>query len=284
MTDLTIRNGDLSLTASVYGPEGAPDVLFLHGIAGARDTWEEAARRYEDRYHVWTLDFRGHGHSDRAASYLVEDYASDAAAMLDFIRRPTIIVSHSLGAVAAASLAQAPHDYLKALFLEDPPYYFGEAGAFEKSGNAKPFAAVQKSLTQMHAAGAGLGEYLRVAGAAPAPQGGTQADHVSARHLLSAASALMRQDPACWGPAQSTAVFESFDGDRPLKVPAKVLCADPSLGAGMLDGHEKRFLAANPGAEAVVLDGAPHRIHATTKFQPRFFELLDGFLAGQGKG
>lgn len=281
MTDINIKNGDLTLAASLYGPEGAPDLLFLHGIAGSRDTWEEAARRYEDRFHVLTLDFRGHGDSDRALSYLVEDYASDAAAMLDFIRRPTIIVSHSLGAVAGALLAQGPHEHLKALFMEDPPYYFGEAAEFEKSGNAKPFAAVQKTLTEMRDAGAGLGDYLRFAGAAPAPQGGTQADHVSPRHLLSAASALMRQDPACWGPAQSTAVFESFDGDKPLKVPAKVLCAEPALGAGMLGGHAKRFLAANPGAEAVFLDGAPHRIHATRAFEPRFFEELDGFLETQ---
>jgi pimeloyl-ACP methyl ester carboxylesterase len=214
----------------------------------------------------------------------VEDYASDAAAMLDFIRRPTIVAGHSLGAVAAAYLGHEPHRFLKALFLEDPPYFFGEAAEFEKSGNAKPFAAVQKTLIEMRDAGAGLGAYLRLAGSAPAAQGGTQADHVSARHLLSAASALMRQDPACWGPAQSTAVFEGFDGDRPLSVPAQVLCADPALGAGMLDGHAKRFLAANPEAEAVFLDGAPHRIHATTRFQPQFFELLDGFLAEQSEG
>ncbi|MFC2953997.1 alpha/beta fold hydrolase [Marinicaulis aureus] len=284
MTDLTIKNGDLNLAASVYGPEGAPAVLCLHGIAGARDTWQETVRRYEDRFQVWTLDFRGHGHSDRAESYLVEDYAADAAAALDFIRRPTIIVSHSLGAVTGAFLAQQPHPFLKALFMEDPPYYFGEAAEFAKSGNDKRFDAVQKMLIAMREKGAGLGEYLSAAGDAPAPQGGVQADHSSARHILSAASGLMRQDPACWTPAKSTAVFESFKGDEPLKVPAMLVRADPELGPGFTPEHESRFLAANPDATVEMIEGAPHRIHATIRHQPRYYELLDAFLAQNREG
>ena len=151
MTDLTVKNGSLNLAASVYGPEGAPALLCLHGIAGSRDTWEETVRRYEDRFQAWTLDFRGHGHSDRASSYLIDDYASDAAAALDFIRRPTIIVSHSLGAVAGAVLAQKPHPFLKALFMEDPPYFFGEAEEFAKSGNDKRFARIQVLQTVVEA-------------------------------------------------------------------------------------------------------------------------------------
>ncbi|WP_375203692.1 alpha/beta hydrolase [Hyphococcus sp.] len=278
VTDLTIKNGDLDLAASVYGPEGAPAVLCLHGIAGSRDTWEETVRRYEDRFQVCTLDFRGHGHSDRANSYLVEDYATDAAAALDFIRRPTIIVSHSLGAVTGAFLAQQPNAYVKALFMEDPPYFFGEAAAFAKSGNDKRFNAVQQMLVAMREKGAGLGEYIEAAGGAPAPQGGIQADHVSSRHLLSAASALMRQDPDCWTPAKSTAVFESFKGDGPLKVPAMLVRADPKLGAGFAPEHEARFAAANPAAKVEMIKDAPHRIHATTSCQPKFFELLDAFL------
>jgi len=278
MTDITIRNGDLNLAASVYGPEGAPDVLFLHGIAGARDTWEEAFRRFEGRFHVWALDFRGHGHSDRAASYRVEDYASDAAAALDFIRRPTIIVSHSLGSVVGAFLAQELHRFLKAVFMEDPPYYFGEAKEYAKSGNDKRFAAIQKRLVELRAAGAGLGDYLRLVGEAPAPQGGVQADHVSPRHILSAASGMMRQDPDCWTPATSTAVFEKFDGDRPLKVPALILQADRNLGPGFLEGHEKRFLKAPPEAEVIYIEGAPHRIHATRAFERRCLDEVETFL------
>ncbi|WP_428409961.1 alpha/beta fold hydrolase [Hyphococcus sp.] len=283
MTDLTIKNGSLDLAASVYGAEGASPVLCLHGIAGSRDTWEETVRRYEDRYQVWTLDFRGHGDSDRAGSYLIEDYAADAAAALDFIRRPTIIVSHSLGAVTGAYLAQGPHPFLKALFMEDPPYYFGEAAEFAKSGNDKRFDAVQKMLIAIKARGAGLGDYIDAAANAPAPQGGVQADHMNPRHILSAASGLMRQDPECWTPAKTTVVFESFDGGTLLKVPSMVLQADPALGPGFMPEHAKRFLETNPDAKVELVEGAPHRIHATAKSEVRFFELLDAFMTSREK-
>ncbi len=187
--------------------------------------------------------------------------------------------------MTGAYLAQQPHPFLKGLFMEDPPYYFGEAAEFAKSGNAPRFDAVQKMLKAMKARGAGLGEYLDAAANAPAPQGGgVQADHVSQRHILSAASALMRQDPECWTPAKSTAVFEGFDGDRPLKVPSMALQADPALGPGFMPEHAARFLKTNPDAKVELIDGAPHRIHATAKSEPRFFELLDAFLAGQSKG
>ena len=85
MTDVTIYNGTLRLAASVHGPTVAPDVLCLHGISGSRDTWEETVCRLENRYRVWTLDYRGHGHSDRADT--------------------------------AASLAQDPHPQVIAVFL-----------------------------------------------------------------------------------------------------------------------------------------------------------------------
>ncbi|WP_165793691.1 alpha/beta fold hydrolase [Hyphococcus luteus] len=278
MTDITVKNDGLDLTASVYGPEGAPDILFLHGIAGSRDTWEEAARRYEDRFHVWTLDFRGHGHSDRAGSYFVEDYASDAAAMLDFIRRPTIVAGHSLGAVAAAYLGHEPHRFLKALFLEDPPYFMDDRDDFENSGPAKAFAAIHAFLEEAKLTGAAFDRYLEWTRTMPTALGGPRSDHTSPRHLLSAASGYMRQDPACWEAARSTAQFESFDPSKPLKVPTFLLRADPALGAAILAGHEKRFVAANPGARIVLVEGASHRIHATRASEPRFFEELDGFL------
>ena len=90
MTDLTIWNNDVKLAASVHGSSASEPVLFLHGITNSRDTWLEAADALRDRYWVWTLDFRGHGHSDRAPSYELHDYVSDVQAVLSAIGRPAI--------------------------------------------------------------------------------------------------------------------------------------------------------------------------------------------------
>src|SRR5271165_6772788 len=117
MTDLTLRNGSLRLAASVYGHSDAPPILFLHALARSRDTWEEAARRFTPRYQVWTLDFRGHGHSGWADTYELEGYRSDAETALAAIGRPTLVVGHSLGGVVAGLLAQTGRPSVRAVFL-----------------------------------------------------------------------------------------------------------------------------------------------------------------------
>ena len=73
MTDITIANGSTKLATSIYGSPNAPPILFLHGRSLSRDTWEEIAQRLSNRFRVWTVDFRGHGHSDRASSYELPD-------------------------------------------------------------------------------------------------------------------------------------------------------------------------------------------------------------------
>ena len=109
MTDITLDNRGTKLAASVYGAADAEPLLFLHGLSLCRDTWEEIALRLMSRHQVWTLDFRGHGHSDRASSYELADYISGAEKILGAIGRPTIIVGHSLGGCVAGVLAQGGH-------------------------------------------------------------------------------------------------------------------------------------------------------------------------------
>jgi pimeloyl-ACP methyl ester carboxylesterase len=281
MTDLTIKNGSLNLAASVYGREGAPDIMFLHGISGARDTWEEAVARLEGRFRCWTLDFRGHGDSDHADSYLIADYASDAAALLAVIARPAIVAGHSLGAVTAACLAQDPHPFVKAVFLEDPPYYMNEPKEWAKGLYSVAFRAAWDKQIEMERAGATLDDYLDFVASVPAVQGGIMKDHVGPRHLLSFASALQRHDPSSWAPALSLAVFAAFDTARPLRVPAMLIQADRDLAPAVMEGHDNRFLATNPSAKVIYYEGATHRIHATRATQQRFLDDLDAFATAQ---
>ena len=277
MTDVTIHNRTLRLAASVYGDRGAPDVLCLHGLSGSRDTWEETVDRLKDRYRVWTLDFRGHGHSDRAERYLIADYISDAAAALEAIGRPTVVIGHSLGGVTAAALAQEPHPLVSAVFLEDPPMYLGEPSEWEKGIYATVFPVIRDKELELQALGAGLGAYVEFAANMPAVQGGVAADHMSERHLESVGSAMQRHDPATWAPVLDLTVFETLDTSRPLRVPTKVLQADNALGPALMAGHEERFTATTPTAEVVFYEGATHRIHATRATEARFLSDVDAF-------
>jgi pimeloyl-ACP methyl ester carboxylesterase len=279
MTDVTIDNDALRLAASVYGPAGAPDILCLHGLSGSRDTWEETVRRLDNRYRVWTLDFRGHGHSDRAESYRIADYVADAAAALSAIGRPTIVIGHSLGGVTAASLAQGPHPRVLAVFLEDPPMYLGEPSEWEKGIYATVFPIVRDKEIELRSAGADLAAYVAFAAQTPAVQGGVAADHIAQRHLESIGSALQRHDPATWAPILDLTAFATFGASLPMRAPAMVIQADPALGPALMEGHEQRLLAATPSAEVIRYAGATHRVHATRATEPRFLDDVEAFVA-----
>lgn len=281
MTDITITNGSVKLAVSVHGPNGAPNVLCLHGISNSRDTWYETVDRLRDRFRVWTLDFRGHGHSDHALRYLVEDYTSDAQAVLDQIGQPTIVVGHSLGGIVAVRLAQYTNENVRAVFLEDPPLYLNEKSEWDKTVLSKAFPILREQQVRMQTAGAGFSDFVEFAANCLAIQGGVIGDHQTQRHLDSNGSALQRNDPNCWEPALNMTMLGAMDTSLVLKVPAMLLQADHSLGPALLAGHELRFKKNNPKARVVTYAGAPHRIHATRVTAARFLDDLDSFVTSQ---
>jgi pimeloyl-ACP methyl ester carboxylesterase len=279
MTDITIDNHGTRLAASTCGSADAEPILFLHGISLCRDTWEEIAQQLASRHNVWTLDFRGHGHSDRASSYELADYVSDAGAALAAIGRPAIVVGHSLGGCVAGVLAQAPHPNLRAIFLEDPPWYLGEPGEYERSVFAKVFAIVSAKQASLQKERAPLAAFLEFVSNAPSAMGGTASDHAGARHLLSHASALQRQDNRCWENAIGGGLLAAISAATAFQVPAKIIQADARMGAALLDGHELRLAKTNPHAEITLYRDCGHSPHRTRAFEARFMGDLKAFIS-----
>ena len=280
LTDITLDNTGVGLAVSVDGPTDGEPILFLHGLSLSRDTWEEAAERFKERYQVWTLDFRGHGHSDRAPSYMLADYVSDAETVLAAIARPAVIVGHSLGGCVAGVLAQRGHANVRGVFLEDPPWYLGEPGEWEKSGFPKLFSIVSARQATWQRERAPLQAYLAFLANSPTPMGGVGSDHFGPRHLLSHASALQRQDGRCWGDGNvATSVLAAISTDREFLCPVKVIQADPGCGAALLDGHETRLARANARAEIVRYDGCGHTPHRAKAFEQRFMTDLEAFIS-----
>ncbi|MDQ0744774.1 pimeloyl-ACP methyl ester carboxylesterase [Clavibacter sp. B3I6] len=76
---------------------GARHVGLVHGLGGDGATWAPLVDRLvaTGRFTVTTVDLRGHGRSDRAAGYGIEDMADDVAASLP--RGLDAVVGHSLG-------------------------------------------------------------------------------------------------------------------------------------------------------------------------------------------
>lgn len=119
------------------GSSDCPPVAFLHGLSSSRDTWKEVAATLSAEYQVWTLDFRGHGHSDRTASYDLAGYLADARALIKTIGRPTVIAGHSHGDCIAGILA-----HVRGTLVEDPPWYFGKPSEWGKATISKLFSIV----------------------------------------------------------------------------------------------------------------------------------------------
>lgn len=282
MTDLTIINGSTKLAASVYGRLDAEPILFLHGVSSSRDTWEEIAQRLSSGYGVWTLDFRGHGHSDRASSYDLADYVSDAETALAAIGQSAIVVGHSLGGCVAGVLAQTRHPRVRAIFLEDPPWYLGETAEWERSPFPKLFSIVTARQATWQQEGAPLATYLTFVSNSPSPMGGIGSDHIGLRHLLSHASALQRQDGRSWGNetgAPSGRGLAAIATEREFRCPAEIIQADPRCGAALLDGHEARLAKTNPHAKIIQYRDCGHSPHRTLAFEHRFIGDLEAFVS-----
>jgi pimeloyl-ACP methyl ester carboxylesterase len=283
MTDLTINATGVRLTASVFGSFGLPPVLFLHGISNSRDTWEEMVATLSATHQIWTLDFRGHGHSDRATVYNLAGYIADADAALDVIGRRTAVVGHSLGACVAGMLAQQPHPLVAGVFLEDPPWFLGEPGQWERSAFFKLFPMISTTQSALQATNAPLSAYLEFLSNAPSPLGGIAKDHFSPRHLLSHASAVQRQDNKCWGdkPGEvaGAKTLSAIDTSKSFQCPATVVRGDPHLGGALLEGHDARLASTNPQTRILHYEGCGHHPHRMTTFVTRFADDIKAFLA-----
>lgn len=282
MTDLTISNSGIRLAMSVFGRFELPPVLFLHGMANSRDTWNEMVSALSGTYQLWTLDFRGHGHSDHAAPYDFSSYVSDAIAALDAIGRRAAIVGHSLGGCVAGVLAQRPHPLIAGVFLEDPPWFLGEPGQWEKAIISKLYTAISTKQHSLQTTNAPLSAYLDFVSSSPSPLGGIASDHFSPRHLLSQASALQRQDNKCWRHVSGvrSSPLSVIETGKSFQCPVSIVRGDPHLGGVLLDGHEVRLASTNPHSQIIHYKGCGHQPHCIQAFEERFATDVREFLAG----
>lgn len=98
------------LAVRAAGPEGAPVLLFTHGIVLDMTTWHYQWRSFSDRYRCVLFDHRAHGRSGRppAGDHSVEALGRDLRAVLNAAapEGPVVLVGHSMGGMAIVSLAE----------------------------------------------------------------------------------------------------------------------------------------------------------------------------------
>lgn len=106
------------------GPDNGPPLVLLHGGTDRWSTFEFVIHALTEDWHVYALDFRGHGKSGRATTgYAIPDYARD---VIEFVRKmvgePVVLIGHSMGADTSTYIAANAPDTVRAAVLEEPLY------------------------------------------------------------------------------------------------------------------------------------------------------------------
>ena len=98
------------LAVNVVGPEGAPTLLFAHGITLDMTAWHFQWKELSKDYRCVLYDQRGHGRSDKATDgdYSLEALGRDLKAVLDATgtEEPVVILGHSMGGMSIVSFAE----------------------------------------------------------------------------------------------------------------------------------------------------------------------------------
>lgn len=89
--------GDLRLHVREEGDPANPTVLLVHGYPDNSSIWDGVTGHLKTRFHVVRYDVRGHGRSDAATSYDLDDLADDMAKVIGDNR--VHLVGHDWGSL-----------------------------------------------------------------------------------------------------------------------------------------------------------------------------------------
>lgn len=269
----TLSGAGVTLAGWTGGHPTRPPVLLLHGVSRRRATFAPLLPWLLPRFSVRAYDHRGHGASDRAAGYLVSDYAADAVRVVGSLGTP-VLYGHSLGALVALLTAAARPEQVAAIVLEDPP-----GPTFLATVDRSPYAAVFRLYREHAGSELAVGELARVLAAAPVPGApgmpattfGAGRDPASVRFT---ASCLKCLDPATMDPLLADAWLDGIDWEGTLRrvtCPVLVLRADPARGGMLPDGDFHRMCDALADPTAIDLPGIGHNaVGQQPDLVPRF--------------
>jgi long-chain acyl-CoA synthetase len=102
-------------------PEGAQQtIMFVHGYAGALESWELQLNHFARYYRVVAPDLRGHGQSDAPyTQYTMPEMVADLQTIVETLEFPEkfTLVAHSFGGSIAVEYANAYPERLEKLVL-----------------------------------------------------------------------------------------------------------------------------------------------------------------------
>lgn len=114
MYTTTINSHTMAFSETGSGPP----LLLLHGLTGNRHMFDEETRILKKYFRVIAPDFRGHGDSERPASYTLDDLIDDMVTLIQSLDLPKVhVLGVSMGSYVAQGVAIRLGDRVERLVL-----------------------------------------------------------------------------------------------------------------------------------------------------------------------
>ncbi|MDF1576440.1 MAG: alpha/beta fold hydrolase, partial [Bacteroidales bacterium] len=142
------RRSHMELFYRKYG-EPAPPLVIVHGLYGSSDNWVSIARDLSDRFEVFVVDQRNHGHSPHSPVHDYPAMREDLREFLDRLEiRKAVLIGHSMGGKTVMSFAEAWPQRVQALVSVDiaPKSYRNLALASRTAANHSNMIEAMMSL------------------------------------------------------------------------------------------------------------------------------------------
>ena len=242
----TVFVGDQEFVVRHAGPEGAPMLLLIHGLAGSSlAEWYRIGPALAEKYRVLMVDYRSHGLAPLARDrFEVDDLADDMAGVLDAlgVGRLSVIGYSMGGAIAQAFAHRHPGRVDRLALIATLTHHPQPHRALRAVGAV--LARAWERLT-----GLGTPEvralYLRVTGA------------VEERHARWLWEETHRRDVDAG--AQATLALLRFDSRPWIRhIEAETLVVIPTLDELVPPAWQYELAAALPDATVVELVGVRH--------------------------
>ena len=111
---LDINNVRISVKEAGEGP----DMILIHGRTHAKESMDPLFEYYKERYHVVSYDVRGHGKTESAGEFTLDDLSDDLAGVIRaYQMEKPVVIGFSMGSYIALKTAERYPDLLSGIVL-----------------------------------------------------------------------------------------------------------------------------------------------------------------------
>ena len=116
-----IQLNEITMQYYEWGKRGDPVILFLHATGFHARVWDATVRMLKHPFHVFCVDLRGHGLTNKTPPFDWYTIGGDVVAFVDALQLENVLaVGHSMGGYCAIYACSQRHDQFRGLVLVDP--------------------------------------------------------------------------------------------------------------------------------------------------------------------